>query len=60
MPNKEIPWNAAKLTITKKANEVVMHFVFPDEYGAMLFLDLWREKEVEITWRGERTIREVE
>jgi hypothetical protein len=41
-----------KCVITKKGQEVVMHFTFPDEYAAMQFLDICKLPTMIFKFKG--------
>ena len=56
----EIPWNRVKWGVARRKEEVCIKLVFPDEYSAMAFFDLFQEEEVELTLKGVRKLTEAE
>jgi hypothetical protein len=49
-----------KCVITKKGQEVVMHFTFPDEYAAMQFIDICKLPTIIFKFGGGSAVIEEE
>lgn len=55
-----IPWNKARWGVRREGNAVRITVLFPDEYAAMAFFDLFSDDEIELQLRGARVLAEVD
>jgi hypothetical protein len=56
----QISGGKVKVGVGRKGAHVWIHWQFPDAYEAMRFVDLWRNKIVELRYEGPKQIGEME